>query len=482
MAAMSGNVARGWCAVAAGVALAASALATAGAAEGEGRSLGTSGTARRTVAGGGARLWVARYRNGSALAMAVSGTRVFVTGFSRAARSGNDYATGAYSAVTGARLWAARYNGPASGDDGATSVAVSPGGSTVYITGGSERTRRSRSDYATVAYSAATGAQLWAARHHGPRNSDAASSVAVGPGGGTVYVTGTSQGANRDPDFATVAYRAATGALVWAARYNGPARGENVAAAMAVTRTRVYVTGFNQSAGRAGEDYATVAYSAATGRQLWAALYHGLFKYSGDEANSVAVSPGGGTVYVSGSSDGKNGNPDYTTVAYSAATGNRLWVARYNGPRKGYDIAYAMAVTGTTVYVTGSSAATGSGWDYATVAYNAVTGAQLWVARYNGPGNGFDYGLAVAVSPGGSTVYVTGRSPGGAQDSSNYATVAYSAATGAQLWVRRYRAPGNGPNLLSAIAVSQGGARVYVTGSSEPASGDPDYAIVAYRG
>ena len=50
--------------------------------------------------------------------------------------------------------------------------------------------------------------------------------------------------------------------------------------------------------------------------------------------------------------------------------------------------------------------------------------------RYNGPANGVDYGKAVAVSPGGTTVYVTGQSDQAERD---YATVAYSATAGRQL-------------------------------------------------
>ena len=121
----------------------------------------------------------------------------------------------AYSAATGARLWAARYNGPGNGDDAASSVVVSPGGSRVFVTGVSQGTR-SGPDYATVAYSAATGARLWAARYNGPGNGDdAASSVVVSPGGSRVFVTGVSQGTRSGPDYATVAYSAATGARLW---------------------------------------------------------------------------------------------------------------------------------------------------------------------------------------------------------------------------------------------------------------------------
>jgi outer membrane protein assembly factor BamB len=76
---------------------------------------------------------------------------VSVTGASfNGARSGNDFATVAYNAATGAQLWVRRYNGPGSGADQATSVAVSPGSGTVFVGGPSLGT--SGLDYAAIAY------------------------------------------------------------------------------------------------------------------------------------------------------------------------------------------------------------------------------------------------------------------------------------------------------------------------------------------
>jgi DNA-binding beta-propeller fold protein YncE len=101
-------------------------------------------------------------------------------------------------------------------------------------------------------------------------------------------------------------------------------------------------------------------------------------------------------------------------TAASAVPGTRLWASRYNGPGNGFDQPAAVAASsrGGRVFVTGYASGAGSGFDYATIAYSGATGARLWVKRYNGPANSDDYADAVAVSPDGRTVFVTGHSQG----------------------------------------------------------------------
>ena len=131
--------------------------------------------------------------------------------------------------------------------------------------------------------------------------------------------------------------------------------------------------------------------------------------------------------------------------------------------------------------MTGGSTGVKSGFDYATIGYNAATGRQLWVRRYNGPDNSTDNAAAVALSPSGRQIFVTGYSHT-ATTNQDYATIAYNAATGRRLWVERYGGPGdNAP--LSAVAVSPNGHAVFITGASyDPRVGSGyAYATIGYR-
>jgi outer membrane protein assembly factor BamB len=448
----------------------------------------TGAGASLAAASPGTQLWMKLYANrgnGGASSAAVSpnGSTVFVTGYTTTAKGAADDTTVAYNSVTGAQRWAKSYGGPGA-NDRAVSVAVSPNGKAVFVTGYSFRAV-SGVDYATIAYNATTGAQLWVKRYDdglGNNDNSEAAKVAVSPNGSTVFVTGYSLSATRGNDYATIAYNAVTGAQRWAARYNGVSGG-NYAHALAVSPNgkTVFVTGSSIGANDS-YDYATVAYNSVTGAQRWAKRYNGA-RNGGDSrgANAVAVSPNGSTVFVTGSSIGTNDSYDYATVAYNAATGAQRWAKRYDGPGSGDGQAYSAAVSpnGSTVFVTGytDTSSTNAGYDYATVAYNAATGGQRWAARYNGPGNFTDEAFQVAVAPGGGAVYVTGESAGAVFDGWGWATVAYNAATGSRLWIRRY--DGAGGAKAFSVAVSRTTGTVFVTGYSGE---NGDYATIAYKG
>jgi hypothetical protein len=68
------------------------------------------------------------------------------------------------------------------------------------------------------------------------------------------------------------------------------------------------------------------------------------------------------------------------------------------------------------------------------------------VARFSGMGTSGNFAAAVSVARDGTKVFVTGTSFVAADATSSMATVAYNASAGAQLWVARFRGPGAGGN------------------------------------
>src|SRR6266550_7674154 len=272
---------------------------------------------------------------------------------------------------------------------------------------------------------------------------------------------------------------ATAGSQLWAKRFGifGDATAQSIG--VSPDGATVYVTGYANGTG-SGYDYATVAYDSATGAGLWVKRYDGPAS-SYDVAYALGVSPDGSKVFVTGTSRGLTSDVDYATVAYDASTGDRLWVRRYNGTANVFDYAFALAVApdGSAVFVTGRGEGATSGPDYVTIAYDATTGVRQWTKTYNGPGNSTDVPSAIRVSPDGSMVIVTGQSY--STTSYDFATFAYDAATGTKLWFKRYNGPQNGGDAPTALGISPDGSKVYVTGvSGADLYSTFDYSTVAY--
>jgi uncharacterized delta-60 repeat protein len=422
--------------------------------------------------------WVARYNgpgNGadepSAIAVDGSGN-IYVTGWSRCAGPYDDYATIKYN-PSGKQLWAKRYNGAANGDDKASAIAVDRSGN-VYVTGSSKVSSIYLFDYATVKYNA-NGRQIWVAKYAGPDNlSDAATAIAV-DSSGNIYVTGWSEGSSTYYDFATVKYNTKSKQL-WVARYNGPGNLYDEAYAIAVDRTgSVYVTGQSLSPGT-DYDYATIKYDSS-GKQLWVARYNGPGN-SWDKANAIAVD-GVGNVYVTGFSQnsGSGQNLDYATIKYNR-NGKQLWVKRYNGPGNSDDQANAIATDALgNIYVTGRSYGSGTSYDYATIKYSP-SGNRLWLKRFNSSGKSDDQARAMAMDRSGN-IYITGRSKGSDFGATyDYATIMYN-TNGKQIRVERYNGSPGSDDEACAIVVD-GSGNVYVTGRSYAGFTLFDYITVKY--
>ena len=408
--------------------------------------------------------------------------QVYVVGGVDRGTSNADYVARKYDGATGQQLWEARYNSANNNQDEMVSAAVDAAGN-VYITGNTYGSSGNGSaDYATVKFST-SGQQLWEAIYNSPGtdipgySQDVVRRLVL-DAAGNVYVTGNTQPLlSVATDYLTVKYNGASGQQVWDVRYNsvgGPRNGIDEVADLAVDATgNVYVTGTSLFSGVFTGNFTTVRYAQFKVQQAWEARFTGTG--SSAEVAKDVVSDADGNVYVAGYA--YNGrNYDYATVKYSPA-GQQLWQARYNGPADNEDLPTNVVVdTAGNVYVSGTSySATES--DYATIKYSP-TGQQLWVARYNGPANGYDLAAKVKVDAVGN-VYVTGSSDNGRSSSYDYATLKYSTG-GQQLWATRYNGPANSYDLAADLALDNEG-NVYVTGTTYTDS-QSDYATLKYVG
>ena len=421
--------------------------------------------------------WVRRY-NGpgdagdEAAAIAVDGSgNVYVTGKSYGSGTHHDYTTITYDTdgniISG---WPTRYDGPAGSTDEAHAIAVDGSGN-VYVTGWSYH-GVTHDDYATIKYYP-SGDTTWVRRYNMANIRDHAEAIAV-DASGYVYVTGSSWTSGAYVDYATIKYYP-NGDTVWVRRYDKPGNSAENAESIAVDDSgNVYVTGWS-SGSRTGSDYATIKYYP-NGDTAWVRRYNGPGN-SVDLAVAIAVD-GSNNVYVTGPSWGIGTGFDYATIKYYP-NGDTAWVRRYNGPANFTDDAFDIAVDGSgNVYVTGGSDQTSQyprPTDYATIKYYP-DGDTAWVRRYNGPGDSTDQAVSIAVD-GSGNVYVTGKSWGGETDF-DYATIKYD-PNGNQLWVERYNGPGNDYDLASAIAVDDY-SNIYVTGYTSGSGTLPDYATIKY--
>ena len=415
--------------------------------------------------------WVRRY-NGpgnstdEARSIAVDDSgNAYITGNSMGSGSVRDYATIKYY-PNGDTAWVSRFNGSDNYYDAAYAVAVD-NSINIYVTGWSwNGLPSSGSDYVTIKYNP-DGDTVWVRTFQ----EGMALALAVDSSGNS-YVTGLHEGTPLyNHEYVTIKYYP-NGGTAWYRTYNGSGDTSDIGRAISVDGSgNVYVTGYSQGGGT-GYDYATIKYNP-NGDTAWLRRYNGPGN-STDLPWDIATD-GSENVYVTGSSRGSGTYADYATIKYYP-NGDTAWVRRYDGPADTTDVAYSVAVDSSGyIYLTGRSIGSGTSSDYATIKYD-LNGNELWVKRYNGPGNNWDEAWALALDSSGNA-FVTGASDGSGT-SSDYATIKYY-SNGDTAWVRRYNGPADTADIAYCI-VADGSNNVYVTGYSWGSGTNYDYATIKY--
>jgi outer membrane protein assembly factor BamB len=274
-------------------------------------------------------------------------------------------AVAAVNPADGSAIWTSVFPGETNGSR-FNEVAVSPDGSTVFGTGGEHRPDGLAGNFATVAFEAVHGEKLWEARDaltqpNGFFGNNGASDMKVSRDGSLVIIAGldpVSSGQLTVPSSSpilTIAHDASTGEVVWRRSYGGPIEGEThfyfslFQGMMGLSpdgRTVVVTAAINSH-----NSTGTVAYDVATGTQRWGveSVEHG-YVFTNYLGYYPAVAVGHDRAFVSNRRG--IGYSQYRTVttAYTLGSGDLEWTARLGTNRTLFG-GNAIARDGRGVYV-----------------------------------------------------------------------------------------------------------------------------------
>jgi outer membrane protein assembly factor BamB len=213
--------------------------------------------------------------------------------------------------------------------------------------------------FLTIAYDAATGAQLWKRVFSAAFVND----LAVSPSGDRIITVGTS---DTGLEVVTVAYDATVGTKLWVRRRAVPYGVRSPEVVFGAAGKALFVSA------RGTSDGAYVVAYGPGGRQKWAKTFsEATFLNEGDASAfslasnvqgtvHVAVGPEAGTLFVAyhmQEPTGRDNHYDLVMLALAAGTGAQRWRRVYDGPRDGSsEVAFCLAVSpdGQHVYAGGS--------------------------------------------------------------------------------------------------------------------------------
>ncbi|PBQ34030.1 hypothetical protein CNR22_20355 [Sphingobacteriaceae bacterium] len=239
--------------------------------------------------------------------------------------------------------------------------------------------------------------------------------------------------------------------------------------------SNVYTTGY--SGFTSGADLVAIKYDS-TGVQQFVYTYNG---GSFDVGNSIKVSSAG-NVYVAGVTTATSGTTakNYIIVKLNSS-GTQQWVKTYDRGVNGDDEASDLAVDANgNVYVTGKSKNSSGNYDIVTLKLNGSTGVTTWSTAYTG--SGFDdYGVALALSPNGSYLYITGNTFN-SSTGWNIVTHALNTGSGTSYWSSPIVTNGSANATDRSNAIMMHGTDVIICGEKTNATTGLDYSVIKYSG
>jgi hypothetical protein len=403
--------------------------------------------------------WVAHYNNGitngtnEAVKMALDSTgNIYITGVSKNTNSQLGYVTIKY-APNGNQLWASRYDSTTY-PTATPAAMVIDSNNNVIVTGSA----------LTIKYDP-NGNQLWTVPYAG-------TTLAVDMAGNS-YVAGFGASFN-------AVKLSPAGSNVWLTTYVdvGPTISQSV---LIDSANNVYVTGLDSFEMLPGNNWYSVALTTikygSNGSKIWQSS-----QYDNGGQNSSVQVVGAALDSVNNIYCLCNFTEElpraYVTIK-CASNGNLDWTAL---PENGnvYNAAHAMALTSSGNVLLVGVIYHGTVYAPPIISYGTLelnqTGATVWADLYPQVSSGASVGTSLAVDSANNS-YVTGYSPG-TNSLNDIVTIKYG-PNGNQIWLQRYQSPGNGNAAGNAIAVDNSG-NVYVTGYDTTAAGGTEILTIKY--
>jgi hypothetical protein len=307
-------------------------------------------------------------------------------------------------APDGSREWVVKFDGAAHGDDYAADLALDAGGA-AYVAGGSRGTTTGQ-DYLALKV-LPRGHVKWYWVYDGPGVRDFATGIAV-DGGGSCYVTGSSQGRGGTVAAATAKLNR-LGASVWLKRLQYGDEGRCDATALAYRRIggarRLFLTGSVVGLMVTRQDLLIATISADTGGPVHHAVVDGGGADDGGAALAVDAS---GNAFAAGWTTDATSKVVHAFVARMSADGTVPWTDALwlpDGDNEAYFQAIDLDAAGNVV-CGGYGVTPGSGPEGLVESY-WPTGGRRWFNLSSGTASAVD--ICRAVIAGESGVFAAGQ-------------------------------------------------------------------------
>lgn len=264
-----------------------------------------------------------------------------------------------------------------------------------------------------------------------------------------------------------------TPCTVWQKLYNGPANLQDSAVGMSVNGSGfVFVTGWSLTA--SGADIVTIRYNPATGDTLWVKRFNG---GTNNEDKPTAIYSDGSSVYVTGWSFNLT-NRNVVILKYDIASGNEVWNRTYNGTGNGGDYGFSIVSDAAgNVYVAGRSDI-GGAQKYLILKYDSAGNPVApFPFNYTGPlSSTFDQANSIKLDAAGN-IYVTGKS--GLAGAENFLTLKVSSAA-VTTWAKLYNGNQNNDDNAAVVLVDNTATHVYACGTGYRTGLQQNFVVIRY--